>query len=150
MAKTLNNPFVIYGYKGNEYFCDRTAETEKIISALDNERNVTLIAPRRIGKTGLIHHVFSKIRQQQPDVVCIYFDILSTKTLEHFVQLMARNILGKLDTPSQNVLRKVQEFFSSFRPTMTFDSITGVPTFSLDFASNQVAQSLQRIFEYIA
>ncbi|MBQ3805670.1 MAG: ATP-binding protein [Prevotella sp.] len=150
MAKTQNNPFVIYGYKGNEYFCDRTAETEKIISALDNERNVTLIAPRRIGKTGLIHHVFSKIRQQQPDVVCIYFDILSTKTLEHFVQLMARNILGRLDTPSQNVLRKVQEFFSSFRPTMTFDSITGVPTFSLDFASNQVAQSLQRIFEYIA
>ena len=30
---TLNNPFVIYGYKGSEYFCDREEETEKMISA---------------------------------------------------------------------------------------------------------------------
>ena len=27
---TLNNPFVVYGYKGAEYFCDRQKETEKI------------------------------------------------------------------------------------------------------------------------
>ena len=27
----LNNPFVIYGYKGAEYFCDRQKETEAIL-----------------------------------------------------------------------------------------------------------------------
>ena len=63
------------------YFCDRTTETEKIISALDNERNVTLIAPRRIGKTGLIHHVFSKIRQQQPDVVIVVCVVFYSSTI---------------------------------------------------------------------
>ena len=99
IMKKLNNPFVVYGYKGAEYFCDRVSETEKIIKGLSNERNITLIAPRRIGKTGLIHHVFAKIRKSQPDVCCIYFDIMSTKTLEQFVQLMARNVLGRLDSP---------------------------------------------------
>ena len=29
MAKELNNPFVVYGYKGKDYFCDRETETEK-------------------------------------------------------------------------------------------------------------------------
>ena len=47
---TQNNPFVVYGYKGVAYFCDREKETEKMISTLHNERNV---APRRMGKTAL-------------------------------------------------------------------------------------------------
>lgn len=150
MAEKLNNPFVVYGYKGQSYFCDRENETEKIIQGLNNERNITLIAPRRIGKTGLIHHVFSRIKQEQPDICCIYIDILATKTLEQFVQLMARNVLGRLDTVTQNTLHKVQNFFSAFRPTMTFDATTGMPTFSLDIAKDKKEQSLQRIFEYLA
>ena len=60
----LNNPFVIYGYKGTEYFCDRKKETDLIMKALQNERNIVLISPRRIGKTGLIHHVFENISKQ--------------------------------------------------------------------------------------
>lgn len=48
--KELSNPFVISGYCGRKYFCDREAEAEKIIEALGNNRNVSLISPRRMGK----------------------------------------------------------------------------------------------------
>ena len=147
--KLINNPFVTYGYKGAEYFCDREEETRKVIDGLNNERNITLIAPRRIGKTGLIHHVFAQIKEQQPDVRCFYIDIMATKSLEQFVQLLAQNVLGKLDSPTQTALRKVSEFFSNFRPTVTFDAQTGMPTFSLDIALHQEEQSLRRIFEYL-
>lgn len=147
--KSLNNPFITYGYKGAEYFCDRKVETRKMIDALNNERNITLIAPRRIGKTGLIHHVFSQIREEQPDVHCIYIDIFATKNLEQLIQLLARNVIGKLDSPTHTVLRKISEFFINFRPTVTFDATSGMPTFSLDIAQGQQEQSLQRIFEYL-
>ncbi len=147
--KNLNNPFVTYGYKGAEYFCDREAETVKVIEALHNERNITLIAPRRIGKTGLIHHVFARIKEQQPEVHCFYIDIFATKNLTQFIQLLAHHIIGKLDSPSQLTLRRASEFFSSFRPTMTFDAQTGMPTFSIDVADNQHEETLQRIFDYL-
>ena len=147
--KSLNNPFVTYGYKGAKYFCDRQAETQKVMDGLKNERNITLIAPRRIGKTGLIHHVFTQIREQQPDVKCFYIDIFATKNLTQLVHLLTYHIVGKLDSPTHTALRKVSEFFASFRPTMTFDAQTGMPTFSLDFADDQQEQTLHRIFEYL-
>ena len=146
---TLNNPFVVYGYKGAEYFCDRQKETEKMISTLHNERNITLVAPRRMGKTGLIHHVFHQMEEQYEGVKCFYLDIFATKNLEQMVQLMASEIIGKLDTVSQSALRKVQEFFSSWRPTLTIDELTGIPTFSLDLKPSEGRESLKRIFEYL-
>ena len=145
----LNNPFVVYGYKGAEYFCDRQKETEKMISSLHNERNITLVAPRRMGKTGLIHHVFHQMEEQYAEVKCFYLDIFATKNLEQMVQLMASEIIGKLDTVSQSALRKVQEFFSCWRPTLTIDELTGIPSFSLDLKPSEGKESLKRIFEYL-
>lgn len=147
--KALNNPFVTYGYKGPEYFCDREQETKSIITALHNERNITLVAPRRMGKTGLIHHVFNQIEQTQPDVRCFYVDIFPTKNLQQMVQAMARAILGKLDSPSQTAMCKVTLFFGRFRPTVTYDEITGTPTVSLDIAPNEERNTLKQIFEYM-
>jgi len=40
----MNNPFLIVGYQGPEYFCDREKETEVILSALHNGRNITLVS----------------------------------------------------------------------------------------------------------
>ena len=95
----LNNPFVIYGYKGAGYFCDRKKETEVIMKALQNERNIVLISPRRIGKTGLIHHVFENISKQEPETHCFYLDINATRNLSQFIQLLAKTVIGKV--PSQ-------------------------------------------------
>lgn len=50
----VNNPFILYGYESEKYFCDRRAETAELKRLVTNGNNVALIAPRRIGKTGLI------------------------------------------------------------------------------------------------
>lgn len=58
MKNIPTNPFLITGYQGPDYFCDREKETASLMSALKNGRNITLISPRRMGKTGLIKNVF--------------------------------------------------------------------------------------------
>ena len=53
MQSISTNPFLITGYQGPDYFCDREKETASLMSALKNGKNITLISPRRMGKTGL-------------------------------------------------------------------------------------------------
>lgn len=145
----LNNPFVIYGYKGAQYFCDRQKETETIVQALANERNIVLISPRRIGKTGLIRHAFAQIAQQEEDTHCFYIDINATRNLSQLIQLLAKTVVGKLDTFSQNAMRRVMDFFANYKPTVSFDELTGLPTFSITVTPSQREESLRHIFAYL-
>ena len=58
----IENPFITYGYESPEYFCDREAEAEQLMSLLVNGNHTALISPRRMGKTGLIRHCFANPR----------------------------------------------------------------------------------------
>jgi AAA+ ATPase superfamily predicted ATPase len=149
MKATLNNPFLVAGYHSPAYFCDREAESAKIISALKNDRNISLISPRRIGKTGLIHHVFYLINEQDKDARCFYLDIFSTQSLYDFVNFFGKAILGKLDDYSEKLVRQISGFFKSFRPSFTFDAVTGAPIISLNIQPEHAQQSLQEIFDYL-
>ena len=148
-AEKPNNPFKVAGYSGPEYFCDRESETEKIISALFNNRNISLISPRRFGKTGLIHHVFNNLNDKKNGVYCFYFDIFSTQNLHEFVQLFGKTVLGKLDDYSQKTLKRISVFFKSFRPSISIDSLTGAAVFSIDIKPEEAQTGLQEIFNYL-
>lgn len=144
-----NNPFLITGYYSPEFFCDRTQETEAMINALHNGRNITLIAPRRMGKTGLIKNVFYKLHELQPDIVTLYMDVYSTQNLGDFIRLFASTVLGKLDSAPQKALSRVGQFLKSCRPAFTFDELTGAPKVTIDIAPSSEEATLKEIFEYL-
>ena len=144
-----NNPFLVTGYHSPEYFCDRRQETETMIQALYNGRNVTLIAPRRMGKTGLVKNVFYKLREQEPDIVTFYMDIYSTQSLGDFIRLFAGTVLGKLDSVPQKALARVGKFIKSCRPVFTFDELTGQPKVTIDIGPSSEEATLREIFDYL-
>ncbi|MDY6348089.1 MAG: ATP-binding protein [Bacteroidales bacterium] len=150
MKSIIHNPFVEYGYKGAQYFCDREKETKEIITDLQGESNVALISPRRIGKSGLIMHVFDEIKKLEPETVCVYIDILNTRDINQFINLFASRIIGSLDSLSQSLMRKVVKFFGSVSPVLSFDELSGTPQLSFTIQPNQQRQTLENVFRYIA
>ena len=142
------NPFILTGYVSPDYFCDREQETQKLISVLQNGRNVTLISPRRIGKTGLIRHVFHRMEADKL-AKCYYVDLYKTDSLASLVEQLANVVLGSLDTTKSKIVKQVTTFFKSLRPLFSFDSLTGVPTFMVDVKPEMAEHSLAEIFSYM-
>ena len=145
-----NNPFLIVGYHSPEFFCDRETETATILDALKNGRNITLIAPRRMGKTGLICNAFHHLKEQKSDIITLYMDIYSTQSIGDFVRLFANTVLGKLDAAPQKALNRISQFIRSCRPVFTFDELTGVPKVTIDVAPQDEKRTLKEIFDYLA
>lgn len=145
----LNNPFLVLGYAGHEYFCGRETERNELISALKNGRNITLMSPRRMGKTGLIQDVFYQIGKENKNTTCLYMDIFSTKSLADFVILLGKTVIGKLDSIPQKAVATIANIFKSCHIVFSADAITGLPQASLDFKEQDTQNTLSEIFSYI-
>ena len=154
MAKKTNirlrNPFVYQGFVSPEYFCDRIVETEELIGNLQNGRNTVLISPRRIGKTGLIKNTFYKLKETEKDAICIYVDIFSTKNQQDFVKLLGTAITQDVLSRGQKALKRLLEFFGSWRPVFGQDPYTGTPTVSISIEPSQSTVTLKSIFDYLS
>lgn len=73
--QTVRNPFIVSGYVADDYFCDREVETVELIKAITNGRNMVIVSPRRMGKTGLIEHCF---HQKKLSASTIHFSWIFT------------------------------------------------------------------------
>lgn len=120
-----------------------------MISALKNGRNLTLISPRKIGKTGLIDHSFYQIRQHDKEAICIYVDIFSTKNLQEFVETIGKAVIEDALNREKSFANKVLDFFKGLRPTITPDLLTGMPTVSISVVPVQAEYTLKSIFTHL-
>lgn len=147
--KKLKNPFVYEGYKGEDYFCDRLVETENFISQLENGCNLTLVSPRKIGKTGLIKHAFEQIKKKRPDAVCIYTDIFHTHNQYELAQALGKAIIQEKMLDSRSTMSKVLGAFSAWRPVLSVDPMTGAPTVSVNIERSYAEHTIESVLTYL-
>ena len=146
----ISNPFVVGKYLSDRYFCDRENDTEFLRKQIVNGRNVALISPRRIGKSGLIQHFFN-----QPDIQeayhVFYVDIYATTSLGEFVYTLGKEIYEQLKPQSTVWKEKFFQIVSSFRVGFKLDAMTGLPGLDISLGDIQAPQTtLDEIFSYIA
>ena len=140
MKRKLENPFVVIGYKSPEYFCDREKETQGLMMHLKGGNNVTLMSPRRMGKTCLIHHVFNKLKEENPSSVAIYVDLMPTGSMADFARVFSVAVLETMGASS---------VFSRLRPSVSFDPVTGSPKISVDIAPGEETSTVEQLLSYI-
>ena len=145
----LRNPFVVGRYVSDEYFCDREKETEFLLKQVDNGRNVAIISPRRMGKTGLIQHFFH--REELNERFFLFFvDIYATSSLAEFVYLLSKAIYDELRPRKRAWVERFFSIVASMRVGFKLDALTGEP--GLDISLGEIRtpmRTLEEIFQYL-
>ncbi len=142
------NPFLTSGYNGPAYFCDRQKETLSLQSNIKNNINTTLFAIRRLGKTGLIRHVFEHFSKSKK-TACIYFDIFATGNLKDFTNQFATAVYSRFPE-KKGIGQKLFEMIRLLRPVISYDPLTGSPELSLDLGQpKQYEKTIQQLFAFL-
>ena len=118
------NPFLIKGYHGPEYFCDREEETAKLISAVKNQQDVTLYAYRRLGKSALIKNVFYHLSK---DYITVYADLWGTTSVSGMVKEMANAVIRSGAFGKRGFGSKFNDFVKSLGASFSI-GMDGLPS----------------------
>ncbi|MDX2190831.1 MAG: ATP-binding protein [Bacteroidota bacterium] len=142
------NPFIIKGYFDKLHFCDRDHETNKLFSNLVNQTNTTIFSPRKLGKTGLIYHIFETCKSELNCKV-LYIDLYATQNITDFTSLLAKEVF--LNIPkTKSLTKKFLDSIKALRPTLSFDPLTGNPEMSLNMVSDQIPnENIENLFQYL-
>jgi len=149
----MNNPFVLEPYVPKNLFCDRKNELNLLLYYIKNRANVTLISPRRYGKTGLIFRTFDEIMDStgsptNKKIDCYYVDIYSSRNLEGFVSLLTEAVMKVLKKKS--LIGKFLNVIGTVRPTLSYDPFTNSTQVSYTFVNDQQRkQTLKSILEFL-
>ncbi len=135
------NPFITAGYYGPKYFCNREKETKSLINNIENELSTTLIAIRRIGKTGLIRHTLAKLSS---DYSTVYIDILPTENMNDFLNILASSVINSIPQKT-GTGKKIMELIKSLRPMITYDPLTGTPQVSISVRQKEAPVHIENI-----
>ena len=142
------NPFIINTYQGKEYFCDREHNLESLINNINNELNTTLISIRRIGKTGLIKHLFEHL-EEHFEYKCLFVDLFASQNLHDFANQLANEITKKFPT-KESIGKRFLNNIKQLRPLIQFDALTGEPAISFDtLKQNEIPKTIQQLLLFL-
>ena len=145
--KLLSNPFVIGKYVDKDFFCDREKESEMLVHHIVNGRHVAIMSERRLGKTGLIEHVFANSLPDGYEPFLI--DIYTCKNLREMVYLLASEVFKKI-ARKQSMLERLMRMVRSLKTTISYEVVTGFPEISFGLGEIQQPEvTLDEILGYL-
>ena len=148
MTMTIN-PFIVAGKIPAKYFCDRKEESARLTDCIQNQENVVLISPRRMGKSKLIDYCFDKSAIRN-SYYTLEADILQTTSLQEFIQVLGCVVYKQLARRSERLFKLFAATLRSLSASFGFDPIQNTPTFDIKLGDITAPEyTLDEIFAYI-
>ena len=138
------NPFSYGRIVTERDYCQRPSLEATLRAKLTAGQNVYLEGERRTGKTSLVLETVRKMKTKR----IVYADLLEVRGVEDIHKRILNAILQS--ERESGFFQKALKAFSTLRPAMTFDPMTGMPSLSIDTSVSLKPDSLEGLFNLFA
>ena len=140
----MRNPFRYGCVVSGDNFCERPELAGKLAGFVRSGQNVVIQGERRMGKTSLVRETVGRMR----GVRLIYVDLLGVCDVPDLCGRVAEALTDA--DRSLPFYRRLGRMLTALRPTITIDSDSGMPVFSVDKVAAGAPGSLEAVLSAIA
>ncbi|MCP4155811.1 MAG: ATP-binding protein, partial [bacterium] len=137
------NPFKYGRVVFAEDFCPRPVLEKQLKSYIASAQNVLLEGERRTGKTSLVYESVRNLDKYR----LLYIDILEIKTTDDLCRRIVKAIASM--ERKGGFAAKLFKSLAHLKPAMSFDPLTGAPSFSLDASVKFTPDSIEGLLDLI-
>lgn len=138
------NPFKYGCIVDGDDFCARKELSAQLLDYVQRGQNIVIQGERRIGKSSLVYNTLNGQKKYRP----IMIDLMGVKSTVDICNRIA-DALTRFDS-SDGFFRRTMSLLAHLRPIMTVDTMTGMPTISVDRSAGAAPESLAVAMNAIA
>lgn len=110
----MKKPFVYGELAEDENFIDRIDDRSQLKTFLCNGINVTLISPRRWGKSSLVKATMKEIMDERNDTVVCFIDAFRLNSEKEFYNAFASSVVNSVATTLDKGMELVRNYLKNF------------------------------------
>lgn len=110
----MKKPFVYGELAENENFIDRIEDRRQLKTFLANGVNVTLISPRRWGKSSLVKATMKEIEAEDKNTVACFIDAFRLNSETEFYNAFASAVVNSVATSFDKGMELVKKYLQNF------------------------------------
>lgn len=123
------NPFQFGRELAPQELVDREAEVAAVVAAMLQGGKLFLVGPRRYGKTSILRAAEERVSARKG--IVLRYDAEAFTTLEQLAGRILSDTASRLTTTVEKAGTAIRDFFTSVRPTATFNATENKWTVSL-------------------
>ena len=132
-------PFVFGHLADASEFTNRKTEIARILGNFRAGINVTLISPRRWGKSSLVRAVARRAKRTDRKMRFCFIDLFSIRSEEQFYQVLAEEVIRSTSSKFKEWIAATKKFIPNAIPKVSFDTPMG--EFEIGMNWNEVVKS---------
>ncbi len=130
----------------SNFFINRDNELQYLKTITLSKINITLISPRRWGKSSLIHRLSEVVKKENKKVVFCFIDLFNSRTETEFYEYFATQILKASYSKWEERIEKTKQFFQQLIPQFNFGA-DPTTQFSVSFDWDSVEKNPNEILD---